>query len=141
MNMCLSSTHEPHVGLAIDVFRSQNLALLMSLKDFLTILQNPKFVEEIFISAIYQLAECDVEACRWLLRNYAYLEPEVDLMELTMNLARTKLEKEGFILNRDFSVVLNIGLNISKEAKNRLMVEDSVGDRLLLEEILLLDLL
>lgn len=141
MNICLSSTHEPHVGLAIDVFRSQNLALLMSLKDFLTILQNPKFVEEIFISAIYQLAECDVEACRWLLRNYAYLEPEVDLIELTMNLARTKLEKEGFILNRDFSVVSNIGLNISKEAKNRLMIEDSVGDRLLLEEILLLDLL
>lgn len=140
MNICLSSTHEPHVGLAIDVFRSQNLALLMSLKDFLTILQNPKFVEEIFISAIYQLAECDVEACRWLLRNYAYLEPEVDLMELTMNLARTKLEKEGFILNRDFSVVSNIGFNISKEAKHRLMIEDSVGDRLLIEEILLLDL-
>lgn len=141
MNMCLSSTHEPDVGLAIDVFRSQNLALLMSLKDFLTILQNPKCVEEILITAIYQLAECDSEACRWLLRNCSYLEPEVDLMELTMNLAQTKLENEGFILNRDFSVVSNSRLNISKEAKSRLMIEDSVGDRLLIEEILLLDIL
>lgn len=139
--MCLSNNHEPHVGLAIDVFKTQNLGLLMSLKDFLTIFPNPKCVEEILITAIYQLAECDSEACRWLLRNCAYLEPEVDLMELTMNLARTKLENEGFILDRDFSVVSRSRLNISKEAKIRLMVEDSVGARLLLEEILLSKLL
>lgn len=139
--MCLSESHEPHVGLAIDVFKTQNLALVVSLKDFLTVFPNPRCIEEILIAAIYQLADVDPDACRWLLRNCSYLEPEVDLMELTINLALKKLENEGFVLGRDFSLESNSRLNISEAAKMRLMIEDSVCDRLLLEEILLTDLL
>jgi hypothetical protein len=134
--MCLSNSYEPHIGLAIDVFKTQNPALLISLKDFLTVLPNPKCVEEVLVAAIYQLAETDIDACRWILRNSYYLEPEVDLVELTMNLALTKLQKQGFVPGQDFKVETNGQLQIVQEAKTRLMIEDSVGDRLLLEELL-----
>ncbi|HEY9823742.1 MAG TPA: hypothetical protein V6D35_23660 [Candidatus Sericytochromatia bacterium] len=134
--MCLSNSYEPHIGLAIDVFKTQNPALLISLKDFLTVLPNPKCVEEVLVAAIYQLAETDIEACRWILRNSYYLEPEVDLVELTMNLALTKLQNQGFVPGQDFNVETNGQLQIVQEAKTRLMIEDSVGDRLLLEELL-----
>lgn len=136
MYMCLSNSYEPHIGLAIDVFKTQNPALLISLKDFLTVLPNPKCVEEVLVAAIYQLAETDIEACRWILRNSYYLEPEVDLVELTMNLALTKLLNQGFVPGQDFKVETNGQLQIVQEAKTRLMIEDSVGDRLLLEELL-----
>lgn len=139
VNMCLSHTTAPHIELAIDVFKTQNLALLVSLKDFLTVLPNPRCVEEVLITAIYQLAETDSDACRWLLRNSYYLEPEVDLTELTLNLALTKLQNEGFVLGQDFSVELNSRLHISTEAKNRLMIENSKCDHLLLEEVLQVD--
>src|SRR4028118_1003588 len=134
--MCLSNSYEPHIGLAIDVFKTQNPALVISLKDFLLVLPNPKCVEEVLVTAIYQLAETDIDACRWILRNSCYLEPEVYLVELTMHLALTKLQNEGFIPGQDFKVETNGQLQIVQEAKTRLMIEDSVGDRLLLEELL-----
>lgn len=136
VNMCLSHPTDTHIELAIDVFKTKNLALLASLKDFLTVLPNPKCVEAVLIAAIYQLAEADSDACRWLLRNSYYLEPEVDLTELTLNVALRKLHSEGFVLGQDFSVELNSRLHISAEAKSRLMIENSECDRLLLEELL-----
>ena len=134
--MCLSNTHEPHLELAIDVFKSQNPALVVSLKDFLTVLPNPKCVEEVLIAAIYQLAEVAPDACRWILRNSYYLEPELDLVELTMSLALRKLQDEGFELGKDFRVESDSRLHMAAEAKTRLMIDDSIGDRLLLEELL-----
>lgn len=134
--MCLSNTHEPHLELAIDVLKSQNPALVISLKDFLTVLPNPKCVEEVLIAAIYQLAEVAPDACRWILRNSYYLEPELDLVELTMSLALKRLQDEGFELGKDFRVESDSRLHMAAEAKTRLMIEDSIGDRLLLEELL-----
>lgn len=134
--MCLSNTHEPHLELAIDVLKSQNPALVISLKDFLTVLPNPKCVEEVLIAAIYQLAEVAPDACRWILRNSSYLEPELDLVELTMSLALKRLQDEGFELGKDFRVESHSRLHMAAEAKTRLMIEDSIGDRLLLEELL-----
>lgn len=139
VNMCLSHHTDTHIELAISVFKTKNIALLVSLKDFLTVLPSPKCVEEVLITAIYQLAETDSNACRWLLRNAYYLEPEVDLTELTMNVALKKLQHEGFVLGQDFSVELNSRLHISAEAKIRLMIENSECDRLLLEELLQVD--
>ncbi len=136
MKMCLSNTHEPHLELAIDVFKSQNPALVISLKDFLTVLPNPKCVEEVLIAAIYQLAEVAPDACRWIWRNSYYLEPELDLVELTISLALRKLQDEGFELGKDFRVESHSRLHMAAEAKTRLMIEDSIGDRLLLEELL-----
>jgi hypothetical protein len=134
--MCLSNTHEPHLELAIDVLKSQNPALVISLKDFLTVLPNPKCVEEVLIAAIYQLAEVAPDACRWILRNSSYLEPELDLVELTRSLALKRLQDEGFELGKDFRVESDSRLHMAAEAKTRLMIEDSIGDRLLLEELL-----
>lgn len=134
--MCLSHATDHYIELALDVFKTKKPSLVISLKDFLTVLPNPKCVEEVLIAAIYQLAEADSDACRWLLSNSDYLEPEVDLNELMINLALTKLDQKGFVLGKDFSVELNSQLHISEEAKSRLMIENSVGDNLLLEEFL-----
>ncbi len=136
VRMSLLNTHEPHVELAVDVFKTQNPALVISLKDFLTVLPNPKCVEEVLKEAIYQLAEIDPNACRWLFRNSCYLEPELDLVEVARKVALTKLQAQGFVLGEDFKVEANNQIQVSANAKARLMVENSVGERLLLEEIL-----
>jgi hypothetical protein len=135
--MCLSNTDEPHVELAIDVFKTQTPALVGSLKDFLTVLPNPKCVEQVLTTAIYELAETDPDACRWLLRNPRYLEPELDLIEVAIKLALTKLQNQGLVLDQDFNFEPNSRLNVNEKVKAELMVGNSAGDRLLLEEILL----
>lgn len=134
--MCVANTCEPHVELAIDVFKTQTPALVNSLKDFLTVLPSPTCVEEVLAAALHQLAEIDPNACRWLLRNASYLEPELDIVDLAMKFALTKLEHQGFILDRDFKFEKNGRLHISEEALAELMIGNSACDRLLLEEIL-----
>ena len=136
VRMCLSDTRKLHIELAIDVFKTQNPALVIPLKDFFTVLPNAKCVEEVLIAAIYQLAETDPNACRWLMRNSCYLMPELDLAEVAMTLALTKLQNHGFLLGQDFNFEPNSQLQLSENAKTRLMIENSTCDRLLLEEIL-----
>lgn len=134
--MCVTNTCEPHVELAIDVFKSQTPALLSSLKDFLTVLPSPKCVEEVLALAIYKLADTDPDACRWLLRHPHYLQPELDLVELTMKLALAKLQNQGFVPGQDFRFESDGQLYMSERAKTKLTIGNSVGERLLLEEIL-----
>lgn len=134
--MCLPSSHETHIELAIDVFKARSKALVLSLKDFLTVLPTPKCVEDVLTAAIYLLAERDPDACRWLLRHAYCLEPEIDLVELATKLASTKLQEQGFLLGQDFKFEPKSQLHVTKEAKSRLMIDNSTGDRLLLEEIL-----
>jgi predicted transcriptional regulator len=126
--MHLPSTHEPHVGLAVDVFRTQTPALVLSLKDFLTVLPNHQCVQAVLTEAIYQLAETDLEAFRWLLRNSTYLEPEIDLSEVAINLALTKLENQGFVQGQDFRIEANSRLYVNEQTKAQLMLEDSAYD-------------
>lgn len=134
--MCLAKTYDIHLELAVDVFKSQNPALIISLKNFLTVLPNPQCVEDVLTAAIYTLAKTEPEACRWILRNSYYLKPEVDLVEFTSNLALTKLQNQGFVVNQDFKFESNSHLQVTEKAKFRLMDNNSDGDRLLLEEIL-----
>lgn len=134
--MCLAKAYETHFELAIDVFKAQNPALIIALKDFLTVLPNPKCIEEVLTAAIYELATTEPDACRWLLRNSCYLKPEVDLEEVASNLALTKLQKQGFIPDKDFKLEPNSRLKVSDRARAGLMKENSVADRLILEEIL-----
>jgi hypothetical protein len=124
------------VELAIDVLKVQSKALVNSLKDYLTVLPSPQCIEEVLAAAIHQLAETDPDACRWMLRNPDYLEPELDLVELAMNLALSKLQNQGFVLEQDFKFEPNGRLQINQKAKAQLMVGNSACDRLLLEEIL-----
>ena len=134
--MCLAKTYDIHLELAVDVFKSQNPALIISLKNFLTVLPNPQCVEDVLTAAIYTLAKIEPEACRWILRNSYYLKPEVDLVEFASNLALTKLQNQGFVVNQDFKLESNSHLQVTEKAKAGLMDDNSDGDRLLLEEIL-----
>ena len=93
MNMPLSNLHEVLVEIAVDVFKTQNLALLSSLKDFLTVLSSSKSIEQVLAAASYQLAENDPQAFRWLLRHAGYLQPELDLeMPNTSEKAKAELK-------------------------------------------------
>jgi hypothetical protein len=136
VSKCLATTYETHLELAIDVFKSQNPALVIALKEFLMVLPSPKCIEDVLTAAVYQLATTEPEACRWLLRNSFYLKPEVDLVEVANNLALTKLIEQGFVPDKDFKLELDSRLQVSEQAKARLLIENSDGDRLILEEIL-----
>jgi hypothetical protein len=135
--MCISNnTCKPHIELAIDVFKAQTPTLVNSLKDFFTVLPSPKCVEEILATALYQLADTDPDACRWLLRHPHYLKPELDLVELAIQFAREKLQAQGFVPEQDFKFESNGKLDASDRAKARLIVDNSTAERLILEEIL-----
>lgn len=134
--MCVPNTCEPHVELATDVFKTQSKELVNSLKDFLTFLPSPNCVEKVLTVALHQLAETDPDACRWLLRNSYYLEPELDVVGLAMKFAFTKLNNQGLMLGQDFSFEPNGRLDVSEKAKAQLMIGNSACDRLLIEEIL-----
>ncbi|NEO28989.1 MAG: hypothetical protein F6K36_00720 [Symploca sp. SIO3C6] len=129
--------YESYIELAVDVFKAQNQELIKFLKDFLTILPSPTYIEQVLIAGIGRLAETEPEVCRWLLRNYSYLMPEVDLVDLAIDLAITKLESQGFVLDQDFGWNTNGQLYISEQAKAILLEGNSFRDRLLVEEVLL----
>ncbi len=136
MSMCLAKPYETHIELAIDVFKTQKPALVIALKNFLTVLPNPKCVEDVLTTAIYALANTEPDTCRWILRNSYYLKPEVDLVEVARRLVLIKLQNQGFILDKDFTFESNSCLEITEKAKAELMMGNSVGECLLFEEIL-----
>lgn len=133
--MCVSSVRDLNVELAVDVFKTQDPALVISLKNFLTVLPDPKCVGDVLTAAIYGLSEADPDACRWILSNFSYLEPELDLVKLAKNLALTKLQNQGLVLGQDFRFESSGRLHINEKAKAELMAKISPSDRLLLEEI------
>jgi hypothetical protein len=134
--MCISNLCDPYVELATDVFKSQNPVLFKSLRDFLTGLPNSICGEDILTAAFYQLALTDVDACRWLLRNSYNLLPEIDFVGLAMGVFKTLLQTKGFLLGQDFSFDSSGQITLCDKAKSGLFAGTSVGDRLLLEEIL-----
>jgi hypothetical protein len=134
--MCISNLCNPYIELATDVFKSQNPMLLKSLRDFLTGLPHPNCEENIITAAFHQLALTDIEACRWLLRNSYALLPEVDFVTQAIDLATTLLHAQGFLSGKDFSFESSRQLVLTDKAKASLWAKSSVGDRLLLEEVL-----
>lgn len=135
--MSQSEAYKPYIELAVDVFKAQDQESINFLKDFLTVLPNPTYIEQVLIAGIEILAETEPEACRWLLRNCSFLMPEVDLVNLAIDLAITKLESQGFVLDQDFGLEANGQLQVSEQAKVILLMGNSVRNRLLIEEILL----
>lgn len=125
--MRVSNLHKIFIEIAVDVFKSQNLALVRSLKDFLNFLPSPKSVEEVLAAALYQLAETEPEACLWLLNHPSCLDPELDLAELAMKLARTSLQNQGFVLDQHFGFEPNGRLPINEKAKTEFTVGISAG--------------
>ncbi|NEP01478.1 MAG: hypothetical protein F6K58_23040 [Symploca sp. SIO2E9] len=135
--MSQSEAYESYIELAVDVFKAQDQESIKFLKDFLTVLPNPTYIEQVLIAGIERLAETEPEVCRWLLHNYSFLMPEVDLVDLAIDWAITKLESQGFVLDQDFRVEANGQLYICEQAKAILLLGNSVKDRLFIEEILL----
>jgi hypothetical protein len=126
---------QSYVELAIDVLRAQNREYIQALKDFLTVLPNPGWIELVLIKAIYQLAEIDSEACRWVLHHSDNLMPELDINNYAVQWVGFKLQSQGFIFNQDFWFAAPLQLELTKDAELELWRDVSLGDRLILEEI------
>jgi hypothetical protein len=85
---------------------------------------------------MHQLAETDLDTCRWALDNLYDLEAYLELIEKLGNWANKKLIDNHLILGQDFSANPAGGIFIKRKAKTRLMKEASAFDRLLMEDIL-----
>jgi hypothetical protein len=104
--MCKSKSCEPyyetHVELTVAVFKTQNKALVNSLKNFLTLLPSSNCIEEVLKAAICQLPATDPEACFWLLHNASCLDPELDMNQFMIASVTAQLQGQGFVVGRDF---------------------------------------
>ncbi|GAB1544487.1 hypothetical protein NUACC21_71630 [Scytonema sp. NUACC21] len=134
--MCVCETYEPQVELAIHVFKAQDRASIYYLKNFLTVLPTPKYIEQVLLAAIYRLADIDPNACRWILGNHRYLEPELDLIEVAKKFVLKKLETQGLQVQQDFRFDTCGHLQLNERALTCLMSATSAYERLLLEEVL-----
>ncbi|MBD1835715.1 hypothetical protein H6F61_24290 [Cyanobacteria bacterium FACHB-472] len=123
---------------AVDVFKTRNLEAIRSLKKFLTALPSPSYIKEALLQAIYQLAEQEPKTARWVLHQPQHLEPELNLIEVAQYIARERLQSQGLIFTQDFNFTEDGKLEASEPTKAALLEEVSIGDRLLLEEILLI---
>lgn len=125
-------------GIAVDVFKTRNLDAIQSLKKFLTALPSPSYIREALLQAIYQLAEQDSESCQWILRHHQHLEPELNVIEVAQQIATEQLQNQGLAIDQDFSFTADGKLEAVRSIKAALF-KMSIGDRLLLEEVLLRD--
>lgn len=120
----------------VEVFKTQNLEAIRSLKKFLTALPSPSYIKEVLLQAIYQLTEQDPETCRWVLHHRQHLEPELNLMEVAQQIAMKQLQSQGLTLTQDFNFAVDGKLIVTEPIKAALLEAILVGDRLLVEEIL-----
>lgn len=121
---------------AVEVFKKRNLGAIASLKKFLTALPSPSYIKEALLQSIYQLAEQEPEIARWVLHHRQHLEPELNLMDVAQQIATERLQSQGLILTQDFNFTVDGKLKASESIKAALLEEVSIGERLLLEEIL-----
>jgi hypothetical protein len=102
LNPSYKDDYQLYIDLSVHILKSQNQALIVHLKNFLVYLLSPLDIENIFKSAIEQIALTDEQSCRWILQNHDYLLPEIDLIEIAQQITKTILEKQGFIIGQDF---------------------------------------
>ncbi|WP_424096765.1 hypothetical protein [Moorena producens] len=136
MGTSQAQDYESYIALALDVFQSQDSTFIKSLKDFLTVLPSPTYIEQVLLAAVYRLPEINLDASNWLLRHPDYLMPELDLVAVAMAVAIKTLQEQGLVLGQDFSIEPNGRLYLSTLAKDQLWFGSSSSDRLLLEQIL-----
>jgi hypothetical protein len=81
--MCTSSdceySYESHIELAIAVFKTHDIMLVKSLKNFLTLLPNSICIEQIFKTAIQDLAKTDLDTYQWLKGQISLFEANFDM--------------------------------------------------------------
>ena len=123
------------VELIIDALKSQDKALLKSFEYFFTTLFSPKYTKDILTAAVFQLAETDVDTCRWVLHSFYDLKLHYDITEGIVMFAAQKLIDKGFILGQDFSVTQTGEIVLNKNANAALMAGTSASDHIFFEEI------
>jgi len=123
------------VELVIDALKSQDKALLKSFECCFTTLFGSKYTKDILTAAVFQLAETDLDTCRWTLRNFYNLKLQHGVIEGVVMFAAQKLIGKGFILGQDFSLSHSGEIFINKNAKAALMTGTSEVDHIFLEEI------
>lgn len=110
--------------------------LMRFFKELITTLQLSESTADVLTKVMYQLAETDLEACRWVLDNFYNLEAYLGLIEKTVNFATQTLIEKGFVPGQDFSANHAGGILITRKASAALMEKVSAFDYLLLEDIL-----
>jgi hypothetical protein len=137
--MCKSKSCEPyyetHVELAVAVFKTQNTALVKSLKNFLTLLPSSNCIEKVLKAAVCQLPETDPEACLWLLHNASCLDPELDMKQFALASVTAQLQNQGFIVGRDFWFGSDDRLYWNDQGKETAIAEGLSGEHSLLGEL------
>jgi len=127
-------------GLNIDIEGTTSTleleALMRFLKELITTLQASEPTADVLTKVMYQLAETDLDTCRWVLDNFYDLEAYLELVEKIAKFATQILIDKGFIPGQDFSANPAGGILIKKKASTTLMEEVAAFDRLLLEDIL-----
>lgn len=134
--MSITNLCEFYIELAADVFKSRNPFLLKSLTDFLTGLPTTTCGVDILMQAFNQLAMTDPDACRWLLDHSAILLPEIDFEAQATGLARALLLTKGFRCGPDYRMGKRGRIILRDQLKAELLRDCSVGDRFLLEQVL-----
>jgi hypothetical protein len=109
--------YDSYIDLAVQIFQAQNPNSIEFLKDFLTCLPSPIYIEQILILALDRLAKTDFDSCYWLVDNYNLLMPELDLLDLVKKLVRIQLNNNGLISGQDFEFKEQNQLYIVKSAK------------------------
>jgi hypothetical protein len=126
-----------HVELAVAVFKTQNKALVNSLKNFLTLLPNSQCIEEVLKAAILQLPATDPKACLWLLHNSYCLDPEFDLIKFVIESVTAQLQDRGLVLDRDFWFGPDDRLYLNEQGKAAAIAKELSRKDALLEELFL----
>lgn len=123
------------IDLIIDALKLHDKALLESFEVLFTTLLGSRYTRDILTAAVFQIAETDPETCRWALRNFYDLKLHGDITEGVRRFAIQKLIGKGFIFGQDFSVTLNGGILINKNARAALIEVTSASEHLFIEEI------
>ncbi len=123
---------EVYIDLAAEVLRSRQLDALQALKDFLTILPSPAALERVLARAASRTAALDCQSGLWLCHHADALLPELDLAFWARQCLRTYWQH--------CNLTGEPRLPLSATAAERLRSVVSTGDRLLLNQLLDLDL-
>jgi hypothetical protein len=113
--------YQSYIDLAVEIFQAQNPQLISFLKDFLTCLPSPSYVEQVLIVAIERLSKINLESCNWLVNNHHLLMPELDLIELAKACQKARLEENQLMLGEDFKFIGKNQLHLNPRAKEVLL--------------------
>lgn len=140
LNRSRLQEYESYIDLSVQIFQAQNPNLIKFLKDFLTCLPSPSYIEQVLILAIDRLAKNNFESCCWLVDNYRLLMPELDLLDLVKKSIKIQLNNRGLTSGRDFEFrepnqlyLVKSAKRILRESTNEVIFKTSMSQRFLQE--------